>query len=87
MNEVSNAMNNALNSDLSAKLENQFMYHIAEGTQPLQYATVRGECLELARLIVVLCPESEERDQAIKRLNEVMFWANAAVARHSGSTP
>lgn len=87
MNDVSNAMNNALNSDLSAKLENQFMYHIAEGTQPLQFATIRGECLELARMIVVICPDGEEREQAIRRLNEVMFWANAAIARHSGVTP
>lgn len=70
-------------SSLLRELENQFTYHMAEGEQPLRYAAVRGQCLELAKLIVVLCPESTERDIAIERLNEVMFWANGAIARHS----
>jgi hypothetical protein len=80
-------MNSAVQTDLMAKLENQFMYHIAEGAQPLKFATIRGECLELAQLLVALCPVCEERDEAIRKLNEVMFWANAAVARHDGSHP
>ena len=70
-------------SSLLEKLENQFTYHMAEGEQPLKYAAVRGQCLELAQLIVALCPDSSERDIAVERLNEVMFWANGAIARHS----
>lgn len=81
MSEVSNAMTSAMSADLNAKLDNQFKYHIAEGAQPMQFATIRGECLDLARIIVVICPDCEEREQAILRLNEVMFWANAAIAR------
>ena len=69
--------------ELLARLRNMFEYHMAEGEQPLKYAAVRGQCLELAQLIVALCPESEERNKALERLNETMFWANAAVARHA----
>ena len=63
------------------ELNNMFTYHMAEGEQPLKYAAIRGQCLELAQLIVALCPAGKERAEAILRLNEVMFWANAAVAR------
>jgi hypothetical protein len=83
MNEVSKAQK-AVNADeLISNLENQFGYHMAQGAQPVQYATVRGTCLDLAKMIAVICPESEERRMAIRRLNEVMFWANAAIARHT----
>lgn len=83
---MSTEMIGAQKSDLLAKLENQFMYHMAEGAQPLKYATIRGQCLELAQMLVALCPESEERDIAVRKLNETMFWANASVARHDNET-
>ena len=73
---------NGENTELLSALENQFKFHPAEGTQPLQYATVRGQCLDLAQLIAVIVPDCWEREQAFKKLNEVMFWANAGIARH-----
>lgn len=73
------------NTELIIRLERMFTFHPAEGAQPLQYATIRGECLDLAKLIAVLLPDCEEREQAFLRLNEVMFWANAGVARRGGT--
>lgn len=70
-------------NELVSRLERMFSFHSAEGSQPMQYATVRGQCLELALLIAVLVPNCEEREQAFLRLNEVMWWANAGIARHT----
>lgn len=78
--------NSNATTELVHRLEQMFTFHPAEGAQPLQYATVRGECLDLAKLIAVLLPDCEEREMAFMRLNEVMFWANAGVARHSGTS-
>lgn len=65
------------------ELENRFIYHMAEGEQPLKYAAIRGQCLELAKMIAALCPESRERSLAFTALEEAMFWANASVARNT----
>lgn len=83
MNEISDAQQVVNKGELMTELENQFKYHMAEGEQPIQYAAIRGACLDLAKLIAAICPDSLERDVAFERLNEVMFWANASVARRS----
>lgn len=67
-----------------SELENRFRYHVAAGEQPLKFAAIRGECLGLARLMAVLIPEGRERDIAIEKLEEAMFWANAGIAREHG---
>lgn len=45
-------------------------------------AELRASCRELAQKIVERTPPSVEQSTALMKLNEVMFWANAAVARH-----
>lgn len=69
-------------SDDQGALEKMFTYHPATGEQPGYYGAVRGSCLTLAKFLCSALPESWERDEAIKKLNEVMFWANASIARH-----
>lgn len=65
-----------------AKLENNFSYHEPKGDQQVRYAAIREECLQLASCISLLCPNSRERALALTKLEEVMFWANASIARN-----
>lgn len=63
---------------------NRFMFHSASDEQQQRlYTDNREACCELALQFVNNCPVSMELDEALKRLDEVMFWANAAIARNS----
>jgi hypothetical protein len=45
---------------------------------------VRDNCRQLAAYFGALLPESREKEESITKLEESMFWANAAIARHVG---
>lgn len=63
-------------------LARRFTYHApATPERAAAHATVRGVCAGLAAQIVDLCPEGRERALAVTKVEEVMFWANAALAR------
>lgn len=66
-------------------LENRFTYHppVTEGQAAL-YQSVRDQAHELARWINHEVLDSREKSLAITKLEEAVFWANAAIARHSG---
>jgi hypothetical protein len=63
-------------------LANRFTSHAPKNGQQLKYAIVRGEALALAKTIVILTPNSREQSLALTKLEEVMFWSNAAIARN-----
>jgi len=46
------------------------------------FGLVRGECESLAAQIVALCPDGREKALALTRIEEAMFWTNAAIARN-----
>lgn len=61
---------------------NRFSYHPAKTPEKQQaHALVRSKCEDLAHALNRLLPNGAEKLKAINRLEEVMFWANAAVAR------
>lgn len=63
-------------------LENRFSFHPAKDEETkVKHETVRNTCLRLALDINSLVPESREKSLAITHLEEVMMWANAAIAR------
>lgn len=64
-------------------LFNRFTYHPSSEGQPKKYEQLREKGLDLALLINELCPESREKSSAITKLEEVVFWANASIARNS----
>ena len=67
----------------SDDLAKRFTYHAPTAGQPETYQSIRGEALKLALIIDVSQPDSREKSLAITNLEEVVFWANAGVARNS----
>jgi hypothetical protein len=63
-------------------LEERFTYHAPQGDQVERYQKIRTGALDLAKLIVANCPSCSERSTALTCLDEVVFFTNAAVARH-----
>jgi len=62
-------------------LEQRFTYHAPKEGQPETYAAVHGNALSLACTLEALCPQSRELSLALTKLEEVVFWANASIAR------
>ena len=63
-------------------LANRFSYHAPKNQQPAKYVTIRENAKGLAELLLTYAPPSRERSLAITKLEEVVFWANAAIARN-----
>jgi hypothetical protein len=65
-------------------LENRFAFHPpADLNVKQKHDAVRNWCLRLSIDINDLIPEdSREKSLAVTSLEEVMFWANAAIARN-----
>ena len=67
-------MNNAI--------ENRFTYHAPDETQVEKYQSIRQKAKEFAYLIDEACPDSREKSLAMTKLEEVVMWANASIARN-----
>ncbi len=63
-------------------LDNRFTYHAPKGTQVARYEIMRDRAKDFAEYIVAQTPASREQSRALTKLEEVMFWANAAIARN-----
>jgi hypothetical protein len=68
---------------LEFELEHRFTYHPPRDGQPAMYEAIRDTALEYAKLINVLVPDSREKSTALTKLDEVVFWSNAGIARHA----
>jgi len=63
------------------ELETRFTHHVPFGTQPERYGLLRDQGKQLAVTILAHTPSSREQSLALTKLEEVVFWANAAIAR------
>jgi hypothetical protein len=63
-------------------LKNRFTYHKPTGDQAVKYEIIRNHCLDMALILNKLCPDSRELSLALAKLEEVVMWANAAIARN-----
>jgi hypothetical protein len=65
----------------AAEILHRFTYHAPKPGQPEKYEFLRSGGRALANAINELCPESREKSLAITKLEEVIMWANASIAR------
>lgn len=63
-------------------ITHRFTYHAPKEGQPKLYEDLRASARELALDILGSCPQSRERQIAVQKLEEAVFWANAAIARN-----
>lgn len=68
-----------------AEIENRFAFHAADTEEKqLAHGSARGLFRSLAMQINDILPEGREKAITFTHLEESMFWANAAIARHIG---
>ncbi len=68
---------------LTQDLEHRFAFHAATTEEKkAEHGSVRDACLKLALFINEKVPDGREKSLAITNLEEVMLWANAAIARN-----
>lgn len=64
-------------------IENRFAFHAASRQEKRdEHTSARQGCRQLADRLNDLLPDGREKSTAITKLEEVMFWANAAIARN-----
>lgn len=64
------------------ELSKRFMYHAPKPDQPAKYIAIRNQAHTLADLMAEHCPPSDELARALDHLDNAVFNANAAIARH-----
>lgn len=68
---------------MNPQIENNFKYHPPKNQEVVsKHEGVQNECRHLANTLDTLLPNSREKSLAITKLEEVMMWANAAIARN-----
>lgn len=69
---------------MNDKIENNFKHHPPKSKDTIMtHEDVRSECKHLANMLDSLLPESREKSIAMTKLEEVMMWSNASIARNN----
>lgn len=68
---------------ISDDLAGRFRHHPATERTAPKYEDIRKRCLDLAEHITTSTPQSREQSLALTNLEQVMFWANASIARYT----
>jgi hypothetical protein len=69
-------------SSINTIIERNFTYHSPKSEEDVKkYEKIREETRKYVREVINLLPDNRERGIAIERLEEVVLWANAAIAR------
>ena len=65
-----------------ADLDTRFDHHPTDALKAQLHQLIRNIFKDAAEVVAHECPEGREKSLAITKLEEAMFWANAAVARN-----
>ncbi len=68
--------------ELKRRIENDFTYHPPTPEQVKKYEVLRENAKYFAHLIVELTPLGREQSLALTHLEDVVYCANAAIARN-----
>ena len=71
-----------IDKTLSEIIENNFKYHAPTPEKLEAFQTIRTYAKDFADTINEVCPNTPEKIRAIRKLEEAMFLANAAIARN-----
>lgn len=63
-------------------LSKRFNHHPPKDGQVERYQAIRGKLCATALVVMHHTPPSREQSLALTKLEEAMFWANAAIARN-----
>lgn len=71
----------------SKQIDNTFSYHTPKEVpgklpQAERYEAIRELAKNLAHYINEACPDSTDKDEALKRLKEAVMWANVSIANN-----
>lgn len=69
-------------NDVHGDLAVRFSYHPPKDGQPLRYEAIRATAKQFAEFVTSRTPASREQSLAITKIEEAVFWANAAIARN-----
>lgn len=70
--------------NLTDRIENDFTYHAPKDTEEVQrYQDIRAYAKSFAHIINVAVPDGREKSTSLTKLDEVVFWANAGIARNN----
>lgn len=64
------------------ELDKRFNFHPATPTTGPKHDAVRRICRNMADILIELVPDGREQSLVVTHLEEVMYWANAGVARN-----
>jgi hypothetical protein len=70
-------------ADTKAELKRRFTYHPPKPEQVKKYEGIRSIGLAVSELITFFCPPCREREEALKCVDAMVMWTNAAIARRT----
>lgn len=68
-------------ADLLKRIDHDFDHHSPAATAAAAMSKIRDRAKGLALDIALTCPPGRELSTALTKLEEAVFWANAAIAR------
>jgi hypothetical protein len=69
------------------ELDRRFDYHAPDRYREAKHQLIRAVFKDTAGIIERELPEGREKSLVLTKLEEAMFWANAAIARDSSVEP
>lgn len=67
---------------MQEELEDRFKSHHMTDKNKVKSNRLRNQTTILAESIDIYCPESREKSIALTKLEECLFWCNAALSRN-----